>query len=198
MCPLILIEHMYLLWYMAKLEVLNEHQKDMCYDEIGLTMCSKNINNHFKFKSQHNWDALYDRVNRKITIAPLNLCSWSRIQKSKKMTVFAICDCQLDETLPNSIQRSKLCVELEVPTIGLPRSIDSSVYAQLLYCLQLVSAKAGMSDIFWWPDYIPQDSASTGRSELTCSCKMKMIHHAFTENVDSFNKHVMLIKVKGT
>ena len=116
MCPLILIENMYPLRNATKLEVLNDHQKDMCYDEIGLTnMCSKNIiNNHFKFKFQRDWDDPNDRVNRNITITSLNLRNWSRTQKSKKMTVFTICDCQLDETLPDSIQQSKLCVELEL------------------------------------------------------------------------------------
>ena len=36
MWPLLLIRHLILSWYMARLVVINGHSKDRCYNEIGL------------------------------------------------------------------------------------------------------------------------------------------------------------------
>ena len=61
---------------MARLVVMNGHQKDTCYDEIGL--CAQKVDN---IKIEHNWEGICDQVKRKriFTLTSCDFCTSTSI-----------------------------------------------------------------------------------------------------------------------
>lgn len=98
----------------------------MCYNKIGLCAQNCRFNNECR-----NWEGPCDKMKGKIffTLISYIFCIFVVII-NHKTTIFAICDCQTNEMLPNLIQHLKLSWSWKHPSQG--SHISTSLANQLL------------------------------------------------------------------
>ena len=100
--------------------IADGHLKNMCCDEIGLSMCPKS-RYHCRFKSEHVGSAYvtYGHSKSKGLFTLNKLVSFAShlwIWKSE-MTISMICICQLCSNNSQANLMAKMLVKLEVPMI---------------------------------------------------------------------------------
>lgn len=76
-------------------------------------MCTE-YRHHFRFNNDLNWEGQSDRLKSKSLHFEL-LQLFSFLLKLE-MTIFAMGNCSLDETIPKPIQQPEMSMALEVPT----------------------------------------------------------------------------------